>query len=138
MPDSSLLLSPASVLLALAHEPSRHLLADRLRRTNAEVHTLGDGTDARRTIQEHAFGVVVAETRLPGRTGLELLRFFPTLRPPFVLVGRQGNDEEVVRAFELGAADYFALPFSPRVATARILRVPRLVSAALDAGSPSQ
>ncbi|MFB6248015.1 MAG: response regulator [Salinibacter sp.] len=125
------------MLLALAHEPSRDLLADRLRRTDAEVHTLGDGTDARRTIQEQSFGVVVAESRLPGRTGLELLRFFPTLRPPFIVMGRQGNDEEVVRAFELGAADYFALPFSPRIATARILRVPRLISAAADARAPS-
>jgi DNA-binding response OmpR family regulator len=132
MPESASLVSSAPVLLALAHEPSRDLLADRLRRMGAEIQTVDDGTDARRTIQEQSFGVVVAETRLPGRTGLELLRSFPALRPPFVLVGRRGNDDEVTRAFELGAADYFTLPFSPRIAAARILRVPRLVSAAGD------
>lgn len=138
MADSSSPPSTTSVLLALAHEPSRDLLTDRLRRDGARVEHVADGTDAQRRIQDDSFGVVVAETRLPGRTGLELLRFFPPLQPPFVLLGRRGNDDEVTRAFELGAADYVTLPFSPRIATARILRVPRLVSAALDAGSPSQ
>ena len=132
MPESASLISSAPVLLALNHDPSRDLLSDRLRRMGAEIQTVDDGMDAQRRIQDESFGVVVAETRLPGRTGLELLRFFPTLRPPFVLIGRQGNDEEIVRAFELGAADYFTLPFSPRIAAARILRVPRLVSAAGD------
>lgn len=95
---------------------------------DVEVRTLDNGTDAQREIQECSFEVVVAETRLPGRVGLELLRSFPTLQPPFVLLGRQGNDEEIVRAFELGAVDYLTLPFSPRVATARILRAARLTS----------
>lgn len=138
MPDSPVRETSAPVLLALDHKPSRELLADRLRRMGAEVQTLDDGTDARDAIQEQSLGVVVAETRLPGRTGLELLRSFPTLRPPFVLLGRRGNDEEVIRAFELGAADYLTLPFSPRIATARIMRVPRLVSQALKAGPLSQ
>jgi DNA-binding response OmpR family regulator len=138
MSNSSSPHSSTSVLLALAHEPSRDLLSDRLRRKDARVECVDDGTDAQRRIQDESFGVVVAETRLPGRTGLELLRSFPPLRPPFVLVGRRGNDDEVTRAFELGAADYLTLPFSPRTATTRILRVPRLISTALDANSPSQ
>lgn len=136
MPDSSLPSSSVSVLLALTHEPSTNLLTDRLRREDVRVEWVDDGTAAEHAIQDDSFGVVVAETRLPGRTGLELLRSVPPLRPPFVLMGRRGNDDEVTRAFELGAADYLSLPFSPRIATARILRVPRLVSAALDAGSP--
>lgn len=138
MTDSPPPIASTGVLLALTHEPSRDLLADRLRREDARVEWVDDGTDARHRIQDKSFGVVVAETRLPGRTGLELLRSVPALQPPFVLLGRQGNDDEVTRAFELGAADYLTIPFSPRIATARILRVPRLVSTALDTGSPSQ
>lgn len=138
MSDSASSHSVPPVLLALAHEPSRDLLTDRLRHEGAPVQWVDDGTAAQDQIQDESFGVVVAETRLPGRTGLELLRTFPTLHPPFVLMGRQGNDNEGLRAFELGAADYFTLPFSPQIATARIMRVPRLVSAARDAGSSSQ
>jgi Response regulator containing CheY-like receiver, AAA-type ATPase, and DNA-binding domains len=117
-----------SVLLALSHRPSRELLSDRLHRVGVEVRTLDNGTDAQREIQERSFGVVVAEAGLPGRVGLELLRSFPTLQPPFIILGRHGNDEEIVRAFELGAVDYLTLPFSPHIATARILRASRLVS----------
>jgi DNA-binding response OmpR family regulator len=65
---------------------------------------------------------MVAQARLPGRTGLELLRQVPPLEPAVILLGREGNDEVIVRAFEFGAADYITRPFSPSVAVARILR----------------
>lgn len=124
------------ILLALSHKPSANLLEDRLSRKDATVVRAHDGKGALQRIQENSFGVVVAETGLPGRTGLELLRSVPPLQPPFVLVGRQGNGENVIRAFDMGAFDYFTRPFSPRVAAARILRVPQLLSTATEARIP--
>lgn len=124
------------ILLALSHKPSANLLEDRLSRKNATVVRARDGKEALQRIQESSFGVVVAETGLPGRTGLELLRSVPPLQPPFVLVGRQGNGENVIRAFDMSAFDYFTRPFSPRVAAARILRVPQLLSTATEARIP--
>jgi DNA-binding response OmpR family regulator len=124
------------ILLALSHKPSANLLEDRLSRKGATVVRVHEGQEALRWIQKSAFGVVVAETGLPGRTGLELLRSVPPLRPPFVLMGRRGNDENMTRAFEMSAFDYFTRPFAPRVAAARILRVPRLLSTATEARVP--
>jgi DNA-binding response OmpR family regulator len=124
------------ILLALSHKPSANLLEDRLTRKDATVVRVRDGEEAMRRIQKRSFGVVVAETGLPGRTGLELLRSVPPLQPPFVLIGRQGNGENVIRAFDMSAFDYFTRPFSPRVAAARILRVPRLLSAPTEARVP--
>lgn len=124
------------ILLALSHKPSANLLEDRLSRKGATVIRVHEGQEALRWIQKSAFGVVVAETGLPGRTGLELLRSVPPLRPPFVLMGRRGNDENMTRAFEMSAFDYFTRPFAPRVAAARILRVPRLLSTATEARVP--
>jgi DNA-binding response OmpR family regulator len=124
------------ILLALSHKPSANLLNDRLSRKGATVTRVQNGEEALRRIQKSSFGVVVAETALPGRTGLELLRSVPPLQPPFVLMGRRGNDENVIRAFEMSAVDYFTRPFAPQIAAARILRVPRLLSTATEARVP--
>lgn len=115
-----------SVLLAVEHAVSAELLADRLERKGLGVERVKDGRQAEREITAGTCGVVVAEVRLTGCTGLELLRRVPVFDPPILLLGRRGNDEEVVRAFELGAADYITRPFSPRIATARVCRFYRL------------
>jgi Response regulators consisting of a CheY-like receiver domain and a winged-helix DNA-binding domain len=69
---------------------------------------------------------MVAQARLPGRTGLELLRQVPYLDPAVILLGREGNDETIVRTFEFWAADYITRPFAPGIAVARILRFPTM------------
>lgn len=125
------------ILLALSHKPSANLLEDRLSRRDATVVRVHDGEQALQHIQNDSYSVVVAETGLPSRTGLELLRSVPPLQPPFVLMGRRGNDEDVIRAFNMGAFDYFTRPFAPNIVTTRILRVPRLLSTATGAPVPA-
>lgn len=112
----------ASVLLAIEHPTSAELLGDRLERRDVETHRVRHGEDALDVVGTESPDVMVAQTRLPGRTGLELLRRVPRLDPAVVLLGREGNDEVIVRAFELGAADYVTRPFAPSVAVSRILR----------------
>lgn len=113
----------ASILLALEHRPSAELLREHLRRQGHETVHVEDGRDAHQYLETESPGAVVAGTRLPGRTGSELVRLVPPLDPPIVLLGRRGNDGEVVQALEQGAADYITRPFSPPVAAARVRRV---------------
>ena len=116
--------SPSSrpLLLALEHRPSAELLHEHLRRRGHTTVHVEDGREGHRRLERTPFGAVVAGARLPGRTGLELLRLVPPLDPPIVLLGRRGSDGEVVQALEQGAADYITRPFSPPVAVARIRR----------------
>ncbi len=125
-----------TVLLALEHQPSADLLGDRLRRAGLEVPRVEDGEAAHERIQETDIDVVVAQVRLPGRTGLELLRSLPPMCPPVVLLGRRGNDDEIVRAFEMGAAEFITRPFAPRVAVARIQRCLQFRAAARPSSVP--
>jgi DNA-binding response OmpR family regulator len=111
-----------TVLFAMEDDVSVELLADRLEREDVTTVRVDDGQNALRQLDESTFGALVAETRLRGRTGFELLRTLPHLNPAVILLGRRGNDAEVVQAFELGAADYITRPFAPEVAAARILR----------------
>jgi two-component system phosphate regulon response regulator PhoB len=125
-PTRSIPTSGKRVLLAVADDVSADLLAHRLSRRGLQPARAEHGEAAVTQLGRARFDLVVIETRLPGLTGLELLRRVPTEdivgRPLIVLLGQQGNDEEIVRAFELGAAEYIARPFSPEVALARILR----------------
>lgn len=97
-------------------------MGDRLERRRVDVCRVEHGSAATEQLDQRAFDVLVVQPRLPGRTGLELLRRLPHLDPPVVMLGREGNDAVIVRAFELGAADYITRPFAPDVAVARILR----------------
>lgn len=121
MPPSSA--PDATILLALEHGPSAELLREHFRRQGHETVHVEDGQEARRHLETDPPDAVVAGTRLPGRTGIELVQLVPPLDPPIVLLGRQGNDGEIVRAFERGAADFITRPFSPPVAVARVRRV---------------
>ncbi len=112
----------ASVLVAIEHPASAQLITDRLTRRGVQTTHVEDGNDALDVLRDASPDLMVAQTRLPGRTGLELLRHVPHLDPAVVLLGREGNDEVIVRAFEFGAADYITRPFAPRIAVARILR----------------
>jgi PleD family two-component response regulator len=114
--------SAPAVLFAVEDAITRSLLADRLERRDVQTVDATDGDAALSILERTAVDVLVAETRLPGRTGFELLRRVPPHDPAVVLIGRRGNDAEVVKAFELGAADYITRPFAPEVAAARIYR----------------
>ncbi len=114
------------VLLAVEDEVSADLLMHRITRRGLHPDRVEDGEHAFQQMQERAYDLIVIETRLPGLTGLELLRRMPSDEiagePQVILLGRRGNNEEIVRAFELGAVEYIQRPFAPEVALARIFR----------------
>lgn len=128
------------VLLAVQDDVSADLLAHRLSRRGLSPVRARHGGEAATQLASSRFDLVVIEMRLPGLTGLELLKRVSDDdvlgTPRIVILGHQGNDDEVVRAFELGAAEYLSRPFSPDVALARITRfLPRESSRAAALGA---
>ena len=68
-----------------------------------------------------SYDLLVLDIRLPGMTGLELLR---TLRDrgnptPVLMLTAKGSEDDVVHGLDLGADDYLTKPFSPRALLAR-------------------
>ena len=58
---------------------------------------------------------------LPDTDGFKLVKQIPkTLEVPVVILSGRGDDQQVARAFELGAADFIAKPFSPTELLARV------------------
>jgi two-component system phosphate regulon response regulator PhoB len=64
---------------------------------------------------------------LPGMDGLEVCKSLKreplTKSIPIIFLSAKGEDSDVVIGLELGADDYIAKPFSPKVLVARVRRI---------------
>lgn len=74
------------------------------------VGEAGDGAEALRLLEAHAWDVILLDIGLPGKTGIEVLQEvqnkWPTL-PVLVLTGL-ADDAVAIRVFEIGAMGYLS------------------------------
>ena len=81
----------------------------------------GDPEDVPRLMEEEKPHLVLLDLMLPGSDGIELMnRILKTADVPVIFVSVYGQDDIIVRAFDMGAADYVVKPFSPTELAARI------------------
>ena len=65
--------------------------------------------------------LVLLNLVLPGTDGFELMqRIAGVFDAPVIFLSGRGRDQDIARAFEMGAADYMLKPFSPTELVARI------------------
>ncbi len=87
-----------------------------------EVETAHEGGRAIGLLRERRFDIVVLDLMMPGVTGFDVLRqsaLEATARPTLVLSGLD-EQENILRAFDLGATDYLVKPFSVEELAARV------------------
>jgi two-component system, OmpR family, alkaline phosphatase synthesis response regulator PhoP len=88
-----------------------------------------DGLEAQAIIQSNEAppDIAVFDLMLPYLDGYELLQMMKK-RPkwdkvPVIVLSGKAQEEDAVRAFKLGAADYIVKPFQPNELIARMLRL---------------
>ena len=65
--------------------------------------------------------LVLLDLALPGTDGAEMMKRIPEITAaPVVFLSGRGEDQDVARAFEMGADDYVVKPFSPTELVARV------------------
>src|SRR5438093_666832 len=71
------------------------------------------GDDGLAIAQSQSFDVVVTDLKLPGLSGLELIRQLHTSKPrlPLILMTAHGTTETAIEATKFGAYDYLLKPF---------------------------
>lgn len=89
-----------------------------------EVSCAESGEAALRLVSEKNLDLVILDLMLPGLDGLEVCRRLRaderTRQTPIIMLTAKSEDADVVRGLELGADDYVAKPFSPKVLLARV------------------
>jgi len=110
-------------VLIVEDEPA---IADAVRRglegEGIAVDVMGDGVDGLWAATENAYDAVVLDLMLPGLSGRDVLvgmRERGVWTPVLVLTAREG-DEVQVGAFDRGADDFLAKPFSFDILLARL------------------
>lgn len=94
-----------------------------------KLHVEVDGVNGYRAIEREKPDLVILDIMLPGQNGFDVCRKMksnPDLKNiPVIIVTAKGEEIDVVLGLELGADDYVAKPFSPKVLFSRIKAVLR-------------
>ena len=109
-------------VLAVDDDPQAlRYVSDVLVKSGYAAIATGDPDDVFRLLEEEKPHLVLLDLMLPGADGIELMKDIIDARDvPVIFVSAYGQDQLIVRAFQMGADDYVVKPFSPTELVARI------------------
>jgi two-component system, OmpR family, alkaline phosphatase synthesis response regulator PhoP len=94
-----------------------------------KLHVETDGINGYRAVEREKPDLVILDIMLPGQNGLDICRKMkhsPELKNiPVIIISAKNEELDVVLGLELGADDYVAKPFSPKILFSRIKAVLR-------------
>jgi DNA-binding response OmpR family regulator len=98
------------------------LVAFALRQAGYLVLEAGDGPAALAVFEGERPDLVLLDVNLPRMNGFEVLRRIRGggAKTPVIMLTVRAGEEDQVRGLDLGADDYIAKPFSPRMLLARV------------------
>jgi DNA-binding NtrC family response regulator len=90
----------------------KHLLSI-LQKEGYEVKGVGDGLSAMEKVEKEHFDAVIADIKMPGLTGIELLEKIKEkhLETEVIIITGYGSINSAVEAMRKGARDYITKPF---------------------------
>lgn len=104
-------------------EDNREILRRRLMAARFEVDTARSGNECLEMLAAKRYDIVLLDQMMPGMDGIETLARirgqWPKSALPVIMVTARDDDPLIVRAFDLGANDFVAKPFSFPVLAAR-------------------
>lgn len=114
-----------NILIVEDDEMTLRTLEYRLKKDGYGVETAGDGKEGLEKLKKGSYNLVITDLMLPFATGMEVLSFAKSSQPGLPVIVLSGADEEgtIMEAFNLGADDFIAKPFSPGELTLRVKRL---------------
>ena len=118
-------------ILAVDDDPDLlALVAFALSNAGYAVVKAGDVPAAIRTFDAERPDLVILDINLPTGSGFDVCREIRGRSAvPIMMLTVRGEEEDLVRAIDLGADDYLTKPFSPRELVARVRAVLRRAAA---------
>jgi DNA-binding NtrC family response regulator len=86
------------------------------------VETSSSGYAALQRIQQEEFDLVITDLRMPGMSGVEVLKTVRILQPevPVIIITGYAAVDSAVEVMKHGAFDYIAKPFTPELITDKV------------------
>lgn len=104
------------------------LLKFRLEKEGYKLLIAIDGKEAIELIEEHNPELILTDIMMPFISGLEVIshvRNKLNIETPIIVFSAAGQEEIVLKAFNLGATDFMSKPFSPNELVIRVKRLLR-------------
>lgn len=102
------------------------LLKFRLEKEGYKLLIAVDGKQAIELIEEHHPVIILTDIMMPFVSGLEVIshvRNKLNMQTPIIVFSAAGQEEIVLKAFDLGATDFMSKPFSPHELVIRVKRL---------------
>lgn len=116
------------IVLAEDNSTLSLLLKFRLEKEGYELFIAEDGKVAIELIEKHQPELILTDIMMPFISGLELISHVRNkldMKTPIVVFSAAGQEETVLKAFDLGANDFMGKPFSPNELVIRVKRLIR-------------
>lgn len=111
------------VLVVDDEEDLIELVEYNLSKEGYQVKSAMTGEEALTAARNDAPDLILLDLMLPGLSGEDVCRILKndqnTNHIPIIMLTAKGEETDVINGFELGADDYIAKPFSPKVLIAR-------------------
>ncbi len=110
------------LLLVIDDDPAiRELLSRELSLAGYETITATDGLDGKELFERHQPDLVITDLAMPRADGMAVIAAVRKIdATPILVLSVRGEEEDKVRALDLGADDYVTKPFSLRELLARV------------------
>ncbi len=103
------------------------MLEYRFRSKGYQTIVASDGREAIARFEEMRPAAVVLDAMMPVHDGMEVLRRIRANEEfgdvPVIILSARRNEEDIVRALEMGASDYIVKPFLPEELMVRLQRL---------------
>lgn len=103
------------VLIVEDEKPSAQALKLKLQHTGCQVQVVDNGEQALQILEQGSFDLMILDLMLPNRDGFNVLATMrgQKMTTPVVVVSNLGQPEDIKRAKELGAQEFFVKSFTP-------------------------
>jgi DNA-binding response OmpR family regulator len=118
-------MSKRKILLAEDNSTLSLLLKFRLEKEGFDLFVAVDGKEAIDLIAKHDPDLIITDIMMPFISGLEVISHVRNkleLNTPIIVFSSAGQEEMVLKAFDLGANDFMGKPFSPNELVIRVKR----------------
>jgi len=119
---------PKKIILAEDNSVLSLLLKFKLEKEGYKLFIAINGKEAIELIEAHQPDIILTDIMMPFVSGLEVISHVRNkldLSTPIIVFSSAGQEEMVLKAFNLGATDFMSKPFSPNELSIRIKRLLR-------------